>query len=57
MVLVRRVGNKNRLSIPQDVMEQMNLNEGDAVTIDVKYIDSIPIITIRKGVIYAKLED
>lgn len=57
MVLVRRIGNKNRLSIPQDVMEQMNLNEGDAVTIDVEYIDSTPTITIRKGVIYAEFKN
>lgn len=57
MILVRRIGDKNRLSIPQDVMEQMNLKVGDAINIDVQHIDGIPTIQIRKGVIYAKFKD
>lgn len=57
MVLVRRIGNKNRLSIPQDVMEQMNLKEGDAVNIDIQYKEGIPSIVIKKGVLNARLKD
>lgn len=54
MLLIRRIGNKNRLAIPQDVMEQMNLKEGDAINIDIQNINSNPTILIRKGVIYGE---
>ncbi|WP_304393423.1 AbrB/MazE/SpoVT family DNA-binding domain-containing protein [uncultured Clostridium sp.] len=48
MVLIRRIGEKGRLAIPKDVLRQMNIDEGDAVSIDIKDIDSISTIIINK---------
>lgn len=48
MFLVRRIGDKNRFAIPQDVMEQIGLKVGDAICIDVNSIDSKPTIILYK---------
>lgn len=47
MKLVRRIGNKNRINIPSDVLLQTGLKEGDAVYIDIVNINGYPTITMR----------
>lgn len=48
MYLIRRIGVKDRLALPKDITTQMNLKEGDAVSIDIKNIDGVPTIIINK---------
>ena len=48
LYLVRRIGNKDRIALPKDITSQMNLKEGDAITIDIQNINGIPTITINK---------
>lgn len=55
MKLVRRIGNKNRISIPTDVMLQIGLKEGDAVYIDIININGYPTITMKEDKTYEEI--
>lgn len=55
MKLVRRIGNKNRINIPSDVLLQTGLKEGDAVYIDIVNINGYPTITMRGDKSYEEI--
>lgn len=55
MKLVRRIGNKNRINIPSDVLLQTGLREGDAVYIDIVNINGYPTITMRGDKSYEEI--
>lgn len=47
MWLKRKISPKNRISIPQDVMEQALLKVGDTIYIDIANINGFPTIIIK----------
>ena len=47
MWLKRKISPKNRISIPQDVMEQTLLKVGDTIYIDIANINGFPTIMIK----------
>lgn len=47
MWLKRMISPKNRISIPQDIMEQMNLKVGETIYMNIKSIDGEPVIVIK----------
>lgn len=47
MWLKRKISPKNRISIPQDVMEQALLKVGDIIYIDITNINGFPTIMIK----------
>lgn len=55
MKLVRRIGNKNRVNIPVDVLLQTGLKEGDAAYIDIVNINGYPTITMRGDKTYEEI--
>lgn len=55
MKLVRKIGNKNRINIPSDVLLQTGLKEGDAVYIDIVNINGYPTITMRGDKSYEEI--